>query len=120
MAARRKEHPDVARITSAPQSPQAEMAHRQKRYIISMSIRTACFVAAILVGSGWLRWVLVAAAFVLPYVAVVMANSASPRIEGTDPFGPDVSHPELGTGPSPERSTGPVGPEPSQDNRGTI
>jgi len=30
-------HPEVARITSAPQSPQAEMAHRQKRYIISMS-----------------------------------------------------------------------------------
>ncbi len=116
MAARRRAHPDVARITSAPESPQAEMAHRQKRYIISMSIRTACFVGAIVVGPGWVRWVLVAAAFVLPYVAVVMANSASPRVEGTDPFGPVTTHPELGSGPSPR----PVDPEPSQDNRGTI
>ena len=109
-------HPEVARITSAPQSPQAEMAHRQKRYIISMSIRTLCFVAAIVVGAGWLRWVLVAAAFVLPYVAVVMANSASPRVAGTEPFGPGSSHPEIGPGGSP----GPIGPDPSQDNRGTL
>ena len=92
------------------------MAHRQKRYIISMSIRTACFVAAILVGAGWLRWVLVTAAFVLPYIAVVMANSASPRIQGTDPFGPGSTHPELGPGPVP----GPLHTEPSEDKRGTI
>jgi hypothetical protein len=75
------------------------MAHRQKRYIISMSIRTLCFIGAIVVGSGWLRWVLVAAAFVLPYIAVVMANSASPRVEGTAPRGPGLDRPELGPGP---------------------
>ncbi len=61
-----------------------------------MSIRTACFIAAVLVGGGWLRWVLVVAAFVLPYIAVVMANSASPRIEGTDLMGPGSGHKELG------------------------
>jgi hypothetical protein len=116
VAARRRAHPEVTRITSAPQSPQAEMAHRQKRYIISMTIRTICFVAAIVVGPGWFRWVLVAAAFVLPYVAVVMANSASPRIAGTDPFGPGAAHPELGPGGSPT----PIDPDPSVDNRGTL
>jgi hypothetical protein len=77
------------------------MAHRQKRYMISMAIRTVCFVAAVAVGPGWLRWVLVAAAFLLPYVAVVMANSASPRVEGTMPPGPGTSRPELGPGPPP-------------------
>jgi hypothetical protein len=116
VAARRRVHPEVARITSAPQSPQAEMAHRQKRYIISMTIRTICFVAAIVVGAGWFRWVLVAAAFVLPYVAVVMANSASPRISGTDPFGPDGEHAELGQGGTP----GPIDPDPSSDSGGTL
>jgi hypothetical protein len=92
------------------------MAHRQKRYIISMSIRTVCFVAAIVVGSGWLRWVLVAAAFVLPYVAVVMANSAGPRLPGTGPFGTEDPRPELGQGGTP----GPTGPEPSSDSGGTL
>jgi hypothetical protein len=47
-----------------------------------MAVRTVCFVAAILVGEGWLRWVLVAAALVLPYVAVVMANAASSKSDG--------------------------------------
>ncbi len=46
-------------------------------------------------GGGWLRWVLVAAAFILPYIAVVMANTASPRIEGTDLVGPAGGHKEL-------------------------
>ena len=67
---------DAVRITTASASRTEEIAGRQRRYVISMSIRTVCFVAAILVGGGWLRWVLVAAALLLPYVAVVMANAA--------------------------------------------
>lgn len=98
-ALRRGHATDVVRITNAPESPGAEIAHRQRRYVISMAIRTLCFLAAIMVGPGWLRWVLVAAAFLLPYVAVVMANSASPRVEGTDPLGPGATRPELGPGP---------------------
>ena len=42
-----------------------------------MSLRTICFVGAIVVGDGWLRWVLVAGALVLPYIAVVMANASA-------------------------------------------
>src|SRR3954449_13248965 len=99
VALRRSHRPEVVRITTAPESPEQDMAHRQKRYMISMGIRTLCFVAAILVGPGWLRWVLVAAAFVLPYIAVVMANSASPRVEGTLPPGPASTHREIGPGP---------------------
>jgi hypothetical protein len=81
-----------------------------------MSIRTVCFVAAILVGDNWLRWVLVVAALLLPYVAVVMANSASPRVEGTEPFGPGLTQPELGPGPA----IRPDDPPPSDGGRGTI
>jgi len=61
-----------------------------------MAIRTLCFVGAVGVGPGWLRWVLVVGAFILPYVAVVMANSASPRIEGADLVQPDPGYKELG------------------------
>jgi hypothetical protein len=103
VALRRGHETDVVRITTAPVSPEQEIAHRQKRYMISMAIRTLCFVAAILVGPGWLRWVLVAGAFVLPYVAVVMANSAAPRVEGTAPLAPGHEPPELGPGqPGPD------------------
>jgi hypothetical protein len=96
---RRGHGADVVRITTAPESHESEMAHRQKRYMISMAIRTVCFVGAIVVGPGWLRWVLFAGAFLLPYFAVVMANSASPRIEGTLPPGPGHGRRELGPGP---------------------
>lgn len=60
-----------------------------------MAVRTLCFVGAILVGDGWVRWVLVVGALVLPYVAVVMANSASPRIEGADLVQPGHGYKEL-------------------------
>ena len=99
MALRRSHDPEVVRITDAPQTPAEEMAHRQRRYMISMGIRTLCFVGAIAIDS-WLRWVLFAAAFVLPPIAVIMANSASPRVAGTTPSVPEPDHPELGPGRS--------------------
>lgn len=79
----RRKGDDAVRITTAATSPQADISARQRRYVISMTIRTLCFVAAIVVGPGWLRWVLVAAAVLLPYVAVVMANATTSR---TDAF----------------------------------
>ena len=103
---RRRDDADVVRITSAPESPRTELGQRERRYLISMSIRTACFIGAVVVGDNWLRWVLVAGAFLLPYVAVVMANSASPRVQGTDLPSPGLMHPELGPGPTPQRDAG--------------
>ena len=47
---------------------------RTRRYLISMTIRTLCFPAAILV-DGYRRWVLFAAAVVLPYIAVVVPST---------------------------------------------
>ena len=46
-----------------------------------MGIRTICFLLAV-VTDGWLRWVMIAAAIVLPYLSVVFANSGRERIEG--------------------------------------
>lgn len=47
---------------------------RIRRYLITMGIRTGCFIAAI-VTDGWIRWVCVALAAVLPLVAVLLANA---------------------------------------------
>lgn len=49
-----------------------------RKYLISMGIRTVCFVGAAF-ASGWLRWTLVAAAVVLPLFAVILANAVKPR-----------------------------------------
>jgi hypothetical protein len=64
----------VYSVTGVRRGASDDLAQRQKRYLISMSIRTACFLLAV-VTHGPLRWVLVAAAVVLPYIAVVMANA---------------------------------------------
>jgi hypothetical protein len=55
------------------------MHHRMRRYLISMSVRTVCFVLAV-VFDGWLRWTMAGAAIVLPYIAVVMANAGPRRV----------------------------------------
>jgi hypothetical protein len=91
--ARRETEP--VRITTAPTSHHDDIDRRRRRYVISMAIRTACFIGAVVV-DGWLRWVLVVGAFILPYVAVVMANVASPRIEGADLVPPDSGRREIG------------------------
>ncbi len=67
------------------------MRSRQRRYAWSMSIRLVCFVAAVAVGPGVLRWVLVGAAVFLPLFAVVMANANDQRDDGfTLPHGAGV------------------------------
>lgn len=70
-------------ITSARASRSSDIHSRQTRYLMSMAIRTACFVLAV-VTDGWLRWTLVAGAVFLPYVAVVLANATDQR-DGVGP-----------------------------------
>jgi len=57
-----------------------------RRYLVSMGIRTVCFVLAVvaIVLLHWtvIGWALVVAAVVLPYIAVVMANATRP-LRGT-------------------------------------
>lgn len=72
------------RITTAATSHADDLAQRRRRYIVSMAIRTACVIGAVAVGDNWLRWVLVAGAVFLPYVAVVMANAGDTRDDAFD------------------------------------
>ena len=85
----------VVRITTAAESRAADIAARQRRYVWSMAVRTLCFVGAVAVGPGWLRWTLVVAAICLPYVAVVMANAADHREDHFQPVEPRFDLGEL-------------------------
>ena len=61
-----------------------------RRYLATMAFRVVCTLLAI-VASGWLRWTLVAAAVILPYIAVVMANAVRPRSDfDVAPVGDEV------------------------------
>ena len=81
----------VYQITSARRGVRDDVDSRTRRYLISMGIRTACFLGAVFVGDGWLRWLLIAGALVLPYLSVVFANGGRERIEDATSFHePDV------------------------------
>lgn len=87
------------RITGTQMSRTEDIAGRQTRYLISMGIRTGCFLGAILT-EGWLRWVLFVGAIVLPYISVIVANAGR---ESPEPVPLTVTHldrPALPVGPS--------------------
>lgn len=96
----------AVRITTAGGSRGDDIALRQRRYLFSMGLRTLCFVGAVLVGPGWLRWVLVAGAVLLPYVAVVMANAVATRADTFALRGAPSGRPELQEAPQPAARRG--------------
>ena len=70
-------------ITEAPVNSDDEFDRRRKRYLIMMIIRAACIVGAATAVqvSGWLAAAFVAAALVLPWSAVLIANDRPPKRE---------------------------------------
>lgn len=91
LAWRRTPESEVVRITSAGANHREDIAARQRRYVVSMGVRTLCFIGAVVIGDGWLRWVLVAGAVFLPYFAVVMANASNDGGDGFSPEAPSLS-----------------------------
>jgi len=98
----RRHHGQAVRITTAASSRADDIAARQRRYVLSMGVRTVCFVAAV-VAEGWLRWTLIVAALLLPYVAVVMANNTATKSDGFALQDGEYTRPELA---DPQQSEG--------------
>ena len=70
---------DVYDITSAQKSLSNDQPGRQRRYFISMMVRTACFILTVILPSPF-RWFALAGAVFLPYIAVVVANAGRETI----------------------------------------
>ena len=86
----RNKSDDSIRITSATRPRSQDIAARQRRYLFSMSIRTICFILAIIFRETPATWFFVAGAIFLPYVAVVIANAgASPDPGGLEAYVPE-------------------------------
>jgi diacylglycerol kinase len=58
------------------------MASREKQYVITMAFRMVCFISIFFV-DGWLRWVVLAGAVFLPFIAVLFANQANEKTVAT-------------------------------------
>jgi hypothetical protein len=95
---RHDRHTVVQSVTTAPESLRDEQAARIRRYLVTMGIRTVCFVLAAVTatrGAPWWVWGSFSVlAVVLPYIAVVLANAVRPRIGGqASPVTPTADHP---------------------------
>ncbi|UMG92441.1 DUF3099 domain-containing protein [Nocardioides sp. TF02-7] len=74
-----------------------------------MSIRTLCFIAAVIAGVAGLNWLwpfFILAAVVLPYVAVVNANAANTRTDALPLTGGGRADRQLGAGSRADEETG--------------
>ena len=71
----------VHSITNTTNSLSVDQRRRSRNYLISMTIRTVCFITAIIVHNPW-RPYAIGGAILLPYVAVVAANAgiAGPKV----------------------------------------
>jgi hypothetical protein len=67
----------IQSATSLPPSPGAERKSRMLKYTIAMVLRLICFLVAALLYKtlGWWTLLPIAGAVILPYVAVVLANT---------------------------------------------
>ncbi len=107
------------RVTEARKPRSEDIAYRERRYLIMMGFRVACFVLTIVLfasGAHWLAAIPAVGAIAIPYFAVVFANGGR---EPTSTRGFRAYEPKL-----PERYTGPVGgvpgsyPAPGQPSDG--
>lgn len=108
----------VQSATSAPPSAAEEQSRRVRRYLIAMSFRALCGVGAYFT-MGWVRWTLVAAAVILPYIAVVLANAVGPRA-GTELAAVETPVRTLDAQPDPYRFTDDIGGGATGTTRPTI
>jgi Flp pilus assembly protein TadB len=74
-------------ITTAQSGLSLDQSSRQRRYFISMMIRTVCFILAVLLPSPY-RWIALIGAVTLPYIAVIAANAGRETIKKDAIFTP--------------------------------
>jgi hypothetical protein len=73
---RRRPSPEVQSATALRNSPLADRRKRMWKYTITMTVRTLCLIALVVVPDWW-RYVFGVGAVILPYIAVVLANVGS-------------------------------------------
>jgi len=97
-------------VTEAARPRSEDIAYRERRYLIMMAFRVACFILTIVLfaaGAGWVAAIPAVGALVIPYFAVVFANGGR---EPTSTRGFRAYEPNLPQRYSPPGQTPPPGP----------
>ena len=97
-------------VTEAARPRSEDIAYRERRYLIMMAFRVACFILTIVLfaaGAGWVAAIPAAGALVIPYFAVVFANGGR---EPTSTRGFRAYEPNLPQRYSPPEQTFPGSP----------
>lgn len=109
-------------ITDARSGRSEDLERRQRNYAVTMAIRTACFFGVVF-APGVFRWICLAGAIVLPWIAVMFVNqvdkrglsqvppeqfnqTALPSHRGEQVIPGEVIPDEAGSGPRPTVSPG--------------
>jgi hypothetical protein len=113
-------------VTEARVSKSEDISSRERRYLMMMGVRVACFILSIVVfvnGGGWLTAIPAVGAIIIPYFAVVIANggrelNGGRGFQAHEPnlpsrFSPAAPGPGMAAGPTvaapPEGPTGDSG-----------
>lgn len=78
---------EIPSITSATTSRSQLIDRKERDYLLSMAVRTLCFVGFAFIDHP-IRWLLLLGAVFLPYIAVVIGNSSIRKAgDGPSPYG---------------------------------
>ena len=97
---------DVHSITATPEAHTSDMTHRMKVYGFQMGLRVVCLLVFVAVDNFWVRAVALLGVAVLPWMAVMLANSGADRsARKTQHYAPPAA-PALESRPAGGSSTG--------------
>jgi Protein of unknown function (DUF3099) len=107
-------------VTEARPSRSEDIAYRERRYLIMMAFRVACFgltIALFAAGVGWPAAIPAVGAIVIPYFAVVFANGGREpnSTRGFRAYEPNLPAPYSPPGQGPVRNGSEAGP-PDEDD----
>ena len=99
---------EIHSITATAQPHTQDMGHRMKVYATQMGMRVVCLIVFVVVDNFWVRAVALVGVAVLPWVAVLLANSGADRSARTSHYYEPPDGPALPAAPEPERSAPPL------------
>ncbi|HST71903.1 MULTISPECIES: DUF3099 domain-containing protein [Kocuria] len=99
---------EIHSITATAAPHTQDMGHRMKVYSIQMALRVVCLIVFVVVDNIWVRGVAIAGVAILPWMAVMLANSGADRSARTSHYYEPPAAPALAAVPEPARPAEPL------------